>query len=176
MRVAVAAPGVAALVLALPVSAAPPGTQPLVASLRTLPPPPRLPDQFRSSVVPLAAYVGITPTVALQRTRLLLRNVTGLLLYAFAGTQGRICFTLWRGGGTCGEVSASHDVVWLVNGGNRRRGEAVVGIVSDRVRAVDVTIRGRLVRASVRHNAFFVPFRSRPGARLPVPVVRAIKP
>ena len=175
MRVAVAATGVAVLVLAVPVSAAPPG-RPLVASLRTLPPPSKLPDHFRSSLSPLAAHVGITPAVALQRTRLLLRNVTGLPLYAFAGTGGRICFVLWPGGGTCGEVSASHDVVWLVNGGNQQAWEVVVGVVSDRVRAVDVTIRGKLIRASVRHNAFFVPFRSLRGARLPLPVVRPIKP
>jgi hypothetical protein len=102
---------------------------------------------------------------------MLLSNVTGLPLYAFAGTDNRVCFAVWRGGGTCGEVDATHDAIWLVNGGSSTRGQAVVGIVSDRVRAVDVSIRGRFVRAAVRHNAFVVPFRLRKGERMPQPSV-----
>jgi hypothetical protein len=104
---------------------------------------------------------------------MLLSDVTGLPLYAFAGTDGRVCFVVWRGRGTCGEIGARVNVLWLVNGGNRRRGQAVVGVVSDHVRAVDVSIRGRVTRASVRHNAFVVPFRMA-GERMPsvAPVIR----
>jgi hypothetical protein len=110
--------------------------------------------------------------MAVQGT--LLSDVTGLPLYAFAGTQGRVCFVVWRGGGTCGEVTAMHDAIWLVNGGSRKRGQAVVGVVSDRVRVVDVSIRGKVFHARVRHNAFVVPFRLRKGERLPMPSVLPI--
>jgi hypothetical protein len=101
----------------------------------------------------------------------LLSNVTGLPLYAFAGTNGRVCFVIWRGGGTCGVVDARHDAIWVVNGGSRKRGEAVVGVVSDRVRAVLVSIGGRVARVPVRHNAFVLPFRIAKGERLPLPSV-----
>ena len=102
---------------------------------------------------------------------MLLSDVTGLPLYAFAGTKGRICFVVWRGGGTCGQLSATAPVLWLINGGNRKRGQAVVGVVSDRVVAVDVSIRGKVVRARVRHNAFVVPFRYRQSEKLSPPPV-----
>jgi hypothetical protein len=118
-----------------------------------------------------AKDVGITRAAAVRRTRMLLADVTGLPLYAFAGTESRVCFFVWPGGGTCGEVDARHDAIWLVNGGSKKRGQAVVGVVSDRIHAVDVSIRGGYVRARVRHNAFVVPFRLRKGERLPQPSV-----
>jgi hypothetical protein len=168
--------GAVAAVLAAPLALAEPQTMPLVGSLRTLPAPLALPADYVRVIDRSAMYVGITRATAVKRTRMLLSNVTGLPLYAFAGTKGRICFVVWRGGGTCGEVDAAHDAIWLVNGGSRKRGQAVVGVVSDRVRAVNVWIRGRLVLARVRHNAFVVPFRLRKGERMPqasvLPVTR----
>jgi hypothetical protein len=122
----------------------------------------------------MAPHVGIAARTARNRLRLLRRDVTGLPLYAFGGTQGRVCFFVWRGGGTCGPVTASRNALWLVNGGNRKRGQAVVGVVSDRVRAVDVALRGRVIRARVVHNAFVVPFRSGQVELRPMPRVRTI--
>jgi hypothetical protein len=162
----------AALVLAASVAAA--SGVPPVASLWTLPPPTTLPPQYPSSVSGLATSVGINRALALRRTRLLRTDVTGLPLYAFSGTRSRICFTLWPGGGTCGQISASHTIVWIVNGGGGKRAPAVVGVVSDRVRAVEVTILGKRVRASVRHNAFVVPFHAPVRKHLPLPVVRPV--
>lgn len=164
----------AAVVLGAPLAIAASRVAPMVASLRTLRPPPKLPADFASGLGGMANYVGITRATAVKRTRMLLSDVTGLPLYAFAGTRGRVCFVVWRGGGTCGEVTATHDAIWLVNGGSRKRGQAVVGVVSDRVRAVEVSIRGRSVRARVRHNAFVVPFRLRKGEPLPLPSVLPI--
>jgi hypothetical protein len=141
-------------------------SSPPVSSLRSLPPPPKLPPGYAMAVSRSAGRVGITRATALHRTRLLLSNVTGLPLYAFAGTQGQVCFFVWRGAGTCNLIDGGHDVVWSINGGSRKRGQAVVGVVSDRVRAVDVLIQGRHVRASIRHNAFVVPFRYPKGGGL----------
>ncbi|HEY7536606.1 MAG TPA: hypothetical protein VH721_01350 [Gaiellaceae bacterium] len=160
----------AALAIAPPGAAEQRGA-PLVESLRSLPAPPKLPADYVRAIGHVASSVRITRATAVKRTRLLLSDVTGLPLYAFAGTKGRVCFVVWRGGGDCGEVNQTHHVIWLVNGGNRRRGQAVVGVVSDRVRAVDVKIRERIVRVGVRHNAFVVPFRIREGERMPPPSV-----
>jgi hypothetical protein len=150
-------------------------TAPPVASLRTLPAPAKLPAQYVRLVKYQAIRVGVTRSVAVARTRILLTNVTGLPLYAFAGTQDRVCFAVWPGGGGCGTLDVANKIIWLINTRSRNR-EAVVGVVSDGVRAVDVQLGGRLVRATVRHNAFVVPFRRRKGDRMPqpsvVPVIR----
>jgi hypothetical protein len=146
----------------------------MVASLRTLPPLASLPAGVSFPLAHMAPHAGIDARTARNRLRPLRRDVTGLPLYAFGGTQGRVCFFLWRGGGTCGPVTATDSVLWLVNGGSRKRGQAVVGVVSDRVRAVEVSVRGRVVRARVVHNAFVVPFRSEQSELTPMPRVRAI--
>jgi hypothetical protein len=122
----------------------------------------------------MARHVGVTARAARNRTRLLRSDVTGLPLYAFGGTGGRVCFFLWRGGGTCGPVTATHNVISLFGGGNRKRGQAVVGVVSDRVRAVDVSLRGHVTRARVVNNAFFVPFRVGRYELMPQPQIRPI--
>ncbi len=155
----------------VPLAVAQPQAAPPVTSLRNLAPPAKLPADYVRDIGRMASQVGITRTTAVRRTRLLLSDVTGLPLYAFAGTNGRVCYVVWRGGGSCGEINATKNVLWLVNGGSRKRGQAVVGVVSDGVRAVDVTTRARTVRVSVRHNAFVVPFRTAKGERMPQPSV-----
>jgi hypothetical protein len=132
---------------------------PRVSSLRTLSPPSKLPADYVHAVDHLAAYVGISRGTAVRRTRLLLSDVTGLPLYAFAGTAGRVCFQVWRGAGTCGEITRTHTAIWAMNGGSRKRGQAVVGVVSDSVHAVNIRIGGRTFRVRVRHNAFVLPYR-----------------
>jgi hypothetical protein len=106
---------------------------------------------------------------------MLLSNVTGLPLYAFDGRNGQVCFVVWRGGGTCGVLGTTRDSLWIVNGGSRKRGQAVVGVVSDGVRAVVVTLGARTVRATVRHNAFVIPFRAKPGTPARMPGVTTIR-
>jgi hypothetical protein len=105
---------------------------------------------------------------------MLLTDVTGRPLYAFAGKSGQVCFVLWRGGGTCGVLHEGHDSLWLVNGGSRKRGQAVVGVVPDGVRAVIVRLGSRTIRAAVRRNAFAVAFRVARGqaAKIRVTTVR----
>jgi hypothetical protein len=160
--------------LAVAGTRAEPKAEPMVASLQTLPAPSKLPAGYVRGIQRSAAYVGISRAVAAKRTRLLLSDVTGLPLYAFGGTKRRVCFAIWRGGGTCGEVSANKHVIYVVNGGSHRRGQAVAGVVSDRVKAVDVTIQDRVVHVSVRHNAFVVPFRWRRGEPMAPARVRPI--
>jgi hypothetical protein len=162
---ALAASVVASFAVAEPLVAPP------VASLQSLPAPPKLPADYVREIGRMASWGGITRATAVKRTRLLLSSVTGLPLYAFAGTKGRVCYVVWRGGGSCGEINGTKNVLWLVNGGSRRRGQAVVGVVADGVRAVDVSMRARTVRVSVRHNAFVVPFRTRKSERIPQPSV-----
>jgi len=71
-------------------------------------------------------------------------------------------------------VTATQHVVWLVNGGSRKRGQAVVGVVSDSVRAVEVTLRGHVIRSRVINNTFFVPFRVGRYELMPRPQIRPI--
>lgn len=150
MRLAIASIGAAAVLVAIGVAgiAASSGAPP-VASLRTLPVPPKLPSGLADSLRPMAPHAGLAGSAAVARTRLLLSDVTGLPLYAFGGTGSRVCFLIWHGGGTCGEVSAAHKALWIVNGGSRKRGQAVVGVVADGVRAVDVRLGSRVLRATV---------------------------
>jgi hypothetical protein len=148
---------------------------PPLSSLRTLAAPAKLPPDYIGEIGRTAAHVGITATTAVARTRMLLSNVTGLPLYAFGGKSGQVCFVVWRGGGTCGVLGTTRDSLWIVNGGSRKRGQAVVGVVSDGVRAVVVTLGSRTVRATVRHNAFVVPFRTEPGTPAPMAAVRTIR-
>jgi hypothetical protein len=146
---------------------------PPLAALGTLPKPRQLPVGYLQALERSAPRAGVSPVTAALRTRVLLSDVTGLPLYAFAGSRGRVCFLLWRGVGTCGAVNSEHKTLWAVNGGSRKRGQAVVGVVANEVRAVDVWIDGRRHRVRVRHNAFSLPFRSHV-ARSPrvVPVTR----
>jgi hypothetical protein len=96
---------------------------------------------------------------AVRRTRLLLSDVTGLPLYAFGGSGGQVCFLVWRGVGGCGALDSRSEALWTINGGSHRRGEAVVGLVSDRVRSVTVLLNGKVIPVRLRHNAFVAPFR-----------------
>jgi hypothetical protein len=164
------------LLLASASIAGPPGGPP-VSALRSLAPPSKLPKGYASAITRIAPQAGINAPTALHRTRLLLGDVTGLPLYAFAGTKNRVCILIWRGAGTCSFIEGKHPVIWDINGGSTRRGQALVGVVADGIRAVDVVVEGRHVRAAVRHNAFVVPFRYRNGSgpsRMPsvVPVRR----
>ena len=160
MRFGACAIGVlAAVVAAAPAASAETASAPPVASLRTLPVPAKLPTDYVREIGRAAEHVGITRATAVRRTRMLLSDVTGLPLYAFGGTKGQVCFVVWRGVGTCGVLDRQHAALWAVNGGSRKRGEAVVGIVSDRVRAVTVLLGERKIPVRVRHNAFVAPFR-----------------
>lgn len=162
--------GIRLIVVAVALTAATLGasaaTTPPVASLMTLRVATRLPADLATDLRLMGKPAGLPQAAVLPRVRLLLSDATGLPLYAFAGTQSRVCFFVWRGGGTCGEISDRHKVLWIVNGGSHKRGQAVVGVVSDGVRAVAVRIGGRVVQAAVKHNAFVLPFRMRPGMPL----------
>jgi hypothetical protein len=121
----------------------------------------------------LASNSGVPRRLALARVRLLRSNVTGLPLYAINGGGGRVCFLLWRGVGTCGSIAKSTDVLWAVNGGSRRRGQAVVGLVSDAIVALKVRIAGRWHRVTPRHNAFYLAYRE-PHLSVALPAVVAV--
>lgn len=132
---------------------------PSVSALTTLPPPSKpLPADLKFAVGRAANYIGLDARVALRRVRLLRSNVTGLPLYAFGG-NGSVCFMLWRGGGTCARITAPNGVRWFVSGGSRRRGQAVVGIVPDSVKALRVRVSGTWHVVKPVHNAFYFAYR-----------------
>lgn len=151
---------------------APRDSAPPLAALRTLAAPPKLPADYVREIGRIAAHAGVSRATAVARTRLLLSDVTGLPLYAFGGANGQVCFLVWRGGGTCGIVGTTRDYLWIVNGGSRKRGQAVVGVVSDRVSRVSVLLGGKAIPTRLRHNAFVAPFRLANDQSMPRVVVR----
>lgn len=146
--------------VAAPVAtSAPLNSAPPLAALRTLPAPPKLPADYVRAVGRIATHAGISRATAVARTRLLLSDVTGLPLYAFGGANGQVCFVVWRGLGTCGTLGSDRHAIWGINGGSHKRGQAVVGVVSDAVGHVTVFLDGKAVPARLRNNAFVAPFR-----------------
>ena len=134
---------------------------PPVSAFSTLPAPTKpLPSDLKLAIARAANRIGVTATTAVNGTRLLRSNVTGLPLYAFGGNGNAVCFLVWRGVGTCGEITTPTSVVWAVNGGSKKRGHAVVGIVSDAVMAVKVRINNNWHVVTPVHNAFYFPYRA----------------
>jgi hypothetical protein len=137
-----------------------------------LAPPPKLPTNYVREVGRIAVQAGISRATAVARTRLLLSDVTGLPLYAFGGADGQVCFVVWRGLGSCGALGSERNALWGINGGSHKRGQAVVGVVSDRVSRVTVLLDGKAIPARLRHNAFVAPFRLAKQQQMPRVAVR----
>jgi hypothetical protein len=133
---------------------------PTISALATLPPPGRpLPAGLQTAIARQASMIRLGRRQAQRRTRLLRSNVTGLPVYGFGGAGGSVCFIVWRGVGTCGRITSPTYVLWAVNGGSRKRGQAVVGIVSDPVVRVRVRIDNTWHIAAPVHNVFYVAYR-----------------
>jgi hypothetical protein len=135
-----------------------------VSALSTLPAPAKpLPSDLKLAIGRAADHIGVSPRTALNGTRLLRSNVTGLPLYAFGGGKA-LCFIVWRGVGTCGDLNAPTSVLWAVNGGSKKRGQAVVGIVPDAVVAVRVRVNNSWHVVTPVHNAFYFPYHVSPNS------------
>jgi len=131
-----------------------------VSALSTLPALTKpLPSDLKLAIGRAADHIGVSPKTALAGTRLLRSNVTGLPLYAFRGNGNAVCFIVWRGVGTCGEINSPTGVLWAGNGGSKKRGQAVVGVVSDAVVTVKVRVNGSWHVVTPVHNAFYFPYR-----------------
>jgi hypothetical protein len=135
----------------------PPVTKPLSPDLKT-------------AIARLAGAIHVNARLAFRRTRLLRSNVTGRPLYAFGGSDNTVCFLVWRGAGSCGKITSSTKALFMWGGGSRKRGQVVVGLVSDAVVAVRVRINTTLHLVRPVHNAFVVPYRD-PSARVTVVAV-----
>jgi hypothetical protein len=132
----------------------------------------RLPPAAWPSTIPRfaldrsAEVVGITPSEAEQRLRLL---QTGLTLgpgrtrgegrlYAFQGSPGTACIFLTGQGGTCVTPRMTNyvqSVMWGVFPGYPGETPAVVALVADNVRAVDVDISGITRSVPIINNSIY---------------------
>jgi hypothetical protein len=144
---------------------------PEISALRTSNPPRRLPAKIDLALRVMAPEAGVSVAQARAATRLLLPGLNRSPIYAFPGRGGRVCFFVWPPGeGRCGAFSAAEKTMWVVGSWPHSR-RAVFGIAVDGVRSVVVSIRGKVARVSVAHNAFLVPFTAGNWVRVPPPSV-----
>ena len=113
-----------------------------------------------------AAAVGISTSEAEQRLRLLQNGLTlgpGRTqghgsLYAFQGSPGTACMFLTGQGGTCvtpQSVDYSQSVMWGVFSGYPGETPAIVALVADNVRAVEVDISGNTRSIPIVNNSVY---------------------
>jgi hypothetical protein len=117
-----------------------PGLTAGVSSLDRLPRQASLPDVVTDHLDRLAAFVGISTADAEAGMRRLRVGLPQGDLYAFRGTEGRVCFILTRGAGLCPRSASAGEpgVMWAVGGGYPGEASAVVALVADNVSSVEL--------------------------------------
>lgn len=80
-------------------------------------------------------------------------------LYAFRGTEGRVCFILTRGVGLCPNRAFAGEpgVIWAVSGGSPREEAAVVGLVADDVSHVELVAEDARTPVALVNNSIYAP-------------------
>jgi len=160
----VAAASTAAGVLAAVGSNAqpPPGVSAGVSSLERLSPVSTLPPRVARFVEVAARARGMDPEQMKTRVRRLRSDLgkTGADLYAFESDTGAACFVLVGQVGLCPQSASdgSPGLQWTIGGGYVDVPSSLVGIASDDVKKVDLTIDGADVRTSLQNNAVFAEY------------------
>lgn len=111
-----------------------------------------------------------------DQSRVLARGLgaTGLDIYAYPTSKGRVCFTTSRGGGGC--VDQAHPFAWgafVPSAGDPAQLLQVIGLVPNNVKSVSVVTGGASTLATLRRNAFF--YESAYGGRTPDALVLAYR-
>jgi hypothetical protein len=134
-----------------------PGLTAGVSSLDRLPRPASLPDSVTSHLGQLASFVGISTADAEARMRRLRVDLPQGDLYAFRGTEGRICFILTRGVSLCPNSASAGDpgVNWATSGGSPGEEAAVVAVVADNVSSVDVIAGDARTPVPIINNSIY---------------------
>jgi hypothetical protein len=117
-----------------------PGLTAGVSSLDRLPRPASLPVAVTDHLGRLAASAGISTADAEAGMRLLRVGLPRGDLYAFRGTEGRVCFILTRGVGLCPASATAGEpgVMWAVSAGYPGEESALVALVADNVSSVEL--------------------------------------
>jgi hypothetical protein len=136
-----------------------PGLTAGVSSLDRLPPPASLPDSVTSHLDQLASFVGISTAEAEASMRLLRAGLPQGDLYAFRGTEGRVCFILTRGVALCPNSASAGEpgINWATSGGTPAEGTAVVAVVADNVSHVELIADDARTAVPIINNSIYAP-------------------
>ncbi len=139
-----------------------PGLTAGVASLAALPPQAKIPVDVSRFVDSAAAATSTDPDRARASVRLLRANVGdgSRSVYAFPNASGSPCFLLTGVAGACARNpgDGTPGLHWAVGGGSKDNLSILVGITSDDVSAVELTIDGRHVRVTNANNVVYAEF------------------
>jgi hypothetical protein len=140
----------------------PPGISAGVSSLERIPPVATLPPRVVRFVEFAARARGMDPEQAETRVRRLRTHLgkTGADLYAFESNGGGACFILVGQVGLCPERASdgSPGLQWTIGGGYPDVPSSLVGIASDDVERVELTVDGADVRTSLHNNVVFAEY------------------
>jgi hypothetical protein len=140
----------------------PPGVSAGVSSLERLPAVATLPPRVAHFVDVAARARGMDPEQAKSRVRKLRTHLgkTGADLYAFESSRGAACFILVGQVGICPESASdgSPGLQWTIGGGYLDVPSNLVGIASDDVQRVELTIDGHAVPTSLQNNVVFAEY------------------
>ena len=142
----------------------PKGVSAGVSALDRLPPASNVPADVVRFVQFVAPQRGIDPKRALAEIRRLRSNLgaTHADLYAFRSGRGAPCFVLVDQVGACARSAAdgSPGLHWTIGGGYGDVPSSLVGIASDDVQSVELTVDGDPVPVSLANNAVFAEYPS----------------
>jgi hypothetical protein len=140
----------------------PPGVSAGVSSLDRLPPVSTVPSRIQRFIDVAARARGMDPSQVKSRVRMLRSNLgrAGADLYAFRSDTGAACFVLVGQVGVCPASASdgSPGLQWAIGGGYLDVPSNLVGVASDDVTKVDLTVDGTQVPTSLRNNAVFAEY------------------
>jgi hypothetical protein len=132
------------------------------SALADLPAASSLPGDVQKWAHAVSARVGLTPTNAMGRTRLLRSGLGGRKAdaYAFANEVGGYCVLLVGDAGTCSDRDhlAKSGIQWMVGGGIPGAPGNLFALVTDDVVGVELVVDGRAYPASIANNIAFAEF------------------
>jgi hypothetical protein len=140
----------------------PPGVSAGVSALTRLPPQAHVPENVAWFVTFVSRATGTDPAKALKGVRLLRQNLGAAHadVYAFKNAAGSPCFLLTGDSGTCARSpsAGTSGLHWTIGGGDAQRPSNLVGIASDDVAQVQLTVDGTQVPVSLVNNVAFGEF------------------
>jgi hypothetical protein len=159
---AAAASTAAGVLAAMGSAPPPPGVSAGVSSLERLPAVATLPPRVAHFVDVAASARGMDPAQAKTRVRELRTDLgtTHADVYAFASSRGAACFVLTGQVGICPESASdgSPGLQWAIGGGYPGDPSNLVGIASDDVKRIQLTVDGRDVPTSLQNNVVFAEY------------------
>jgi hypothetical protein len=140
----------------------PPGTTAGVSALDKLPAQASIPAQVQDFLTSYARATN-TPEAQARAGIRLLRSDLGsrhASVYAFRSRAGSVCFILTGLSATCAHKASdgTPGMHWMVGGGDAISPSALIGIASDDVKSVTLTVDGASIAVSLKNNVAYGEF------------------